>query len=100
MSEVDFSTLSGASRVALCLEHAQAALDRANACEEFHTKQTHVALAECWHSLARQFDTLSELSQAVARPQAVVTRTQATDEAQFDLRAGLPISIQLSGFAA
>ena len=100
MSEGDFSTLNGASRVALCLEHAQAALDRANACGEFNTKQTHLTLAECWYSIARQFETLSELSEAAPRQPMAVVRVQAPADTQFDLRAGLPLSMQLSGFAA
>ena len=60
--EPDFAALSEQERVARCLALAQAELDRANACRDPVTRDLHLSLAECWRSMAKQFESLSSLN--------------------------------------
>lgn len=59
--EPEFSGLGGRERVARCLELAQSEHDRANSCRDATTRELHLSLAECWRSMAKQFESLSSL---------------------------------------
>jgi hypothetical protein len=59
--ELEFSALSDEERVARCHALAQAELDRANACADATRRQLHLSLAECWRTMARQFETLGSI---------------------------------------
>jgi len=59
--EREFAALSEKERVARCLALAQSELERANACTNPTRKELHLSLADCWRSMAQQFETLSSL---------------------------------------
>jgi hypothetical protein len=94
--ETDFSTLQRSERVAMCLLHAESARDRANACEDGANKQLHLSLAECWLSLARNFETIAELVPGAPRP-AIARPAKVEPPVMRELDLSLPM--QLKGFA-
>jgi hypothetical protein len=88
--EPDFSALGERERIARCLELAQAQLDRANACRNAKTRDLHQSLAECWRSMARQFESLSSLRAEISNESGDhrTTRPLASSAfGEFDLRA-------------
>jgi hypothetical protein len=89
--EPDFAALSGQERVARCLALAQAELDRANACRDAVTRDLHLSLAECWRSMAKQFESLSSLNVELKTKDRDLRATRPRQE--FDL------PLQLKRFA-
>jgi hypothetical protein len=75
----EFSNLSPEERVVRCLEHARSSLDRANGSEDVSRKEIHANLAGCWHSAARQFETLSLLLKDVTERQAAQAASRAAE---------------------
>lgn len=56
-----FARNDEAACIALSLERAQSALNRADSCDEATVKRLYLSLAECWREIAQQFERLSAL---------------------------------------
>lgn len=94
--EPEFSGLSERERVARCLELAQSETDRANSSRDAVARNLHLSLAECWRSMAKQFESLSSLRTELdgkARDLRDMRSTGAPQRSEF----GLPT--RLKGFA-
>lgn len=94
--ETDFSTLKRSERVSMCLLHAESARDRANACEDGANKQLNLSLAECWLSLARNFEAIAELHPDMGKP---AVAQQAAVEPPITRELDFLLPMQLKGFA-
>ena len=89
--ERDFAALGERERITLCLELAQSASERASSCRNSATKELLLSLAQCWRSMAKQFEALAFLNaelQHTGRVGEVLTVPEP-QIADFDLRAPL-----------
>ena len=92
--EPEFSGLDERERVTRCLELAQSERDRADSCRDATARELHLSLAECWRSMARQFESLSSLRTEMNGQAHDLRGARSSAEPQiseFDLR--------LKGFA-
>ena len=95
--ESEFSSLSPEERVVRCLEHARSSLNRADMSEDAGRKAIHANLAGCWHSAARQFETLSLLLEEVKARNAART-AQIASAPTMEMDRSLVLATGATGF--